>query len=139
MARGSRVTIEIEDVRGSFARLIKEAPKAARRFLSTAVFQTAAAVQREQEARYNMGPEGQGLTPDQHIKLDVEHRGRTGSLHAQVGIFDDADQVQVAMLDEWKPNKHGVQKQSAVAESEPFKKRAIDALQKCERYLSQGF
>ena len=139
MARALKVTVELEDVNGSMARLIRETPKAVRRFLSTAVFLTAGGVRREMEAGYNLGPAGEGRTPDQHLKLDVEHRGKTGSLHARVGIFDDEDQVAVALYNEYNPNRQAVQRKAAQAESEPFKQRALRALAQCERYLSQGF
>ena len=142
MARVSRVTVEIEDVNGSFARLVKESPKIAKRYLSTAVFETAGAVQQGMEARMKLGPEGEGATPYDHIKLDVEHRGRNGSLSARVGIFDDEAQVAVATYQEYGTKagtpRHPAMKESAQAESEPFKKRAMRALEQCARDLERG-
>jgi hypothetical protein len=133
-----RVDIEVEDVNGSFARLIREAPKKARYFLSTAVFQTAAAVEREMDARVAFGPDGEGRTPNEHIKLDIEHRGRHGGLHAQVGVFDDLDQMFVAIYNEYAPNEQSFMKPSAEAEAGPFLDRAKRALAQCERALT-GF
>lgn len=142
MPRTAQVRVQIIDENGSFRRLLQEAPKVVRRFLSTAVFLTAGAVHREMESRLKLGPEGEGLTPTEHIKHDVEHRGKSGSLNARVGIFDDEAQVAVATYQEYGTPQHGrhpAMKQSAQAESEAFKARAIRALQQMERYLSQGW
>lgn len=136
---GIQIAVEIEDVNGSFARLIDEAPKKARQFLSTAVFQTGAAVQRTMESLAPVGPDGAGLTPFTHIKLDIEHRGRSGGLMANVGIFDDPEQASVALFNEYSPNRQPFMVPAAQAEAGGFALRATEALQKCERYFSQGF
>lgn len=130
--------IEVEDVDGSFQRLIDQAPKLARRFLSTAVFSTGAAVQRAMESTAPFGPDGQGATPSDHIKLDIEHRGPNGALWALVGIFDDEAQVAVATFNEYAPNKQPFMKAAAISESGEFVARATKALQQCERALSIG-
>lgn len=134
-----KIGLEIEDVNGSFARLMDEAPKVARRFLSTAVFSTAAAIQRHMEELAPLGPDDEGLTPGEHIKFDIEHRGRNGALSAQVGIFDDENQVKVAVFNEYAPNRHAFMRPSAEAEAGPFIERAKLALQQCERFLSHGW
>lgn len=136
---GIQIAVEIEDVNGSFARLIDEAPKKARQFLSTAVFRTAAAVQRTMEQTAVLGPEGQGLTPFEHIRLSIEQRGRTGGLMQQVGIFDDPDQVSVAMFNEYSPDRQPFMRASADRTASLFLTHATEALQQAERYFSQGF
>jgi hypothetical protein len=139
MARAMKIVVEVEDVGGSVARLLDLAPKKVRQFLSTAVFQTAAAVQRGMEATAPVGPDDQGRTPGLHIAQDIEHRGRHGSLHAQVGVFDDPDQVAVATYNEYRPNRQPFMRISAQAQSGPFEERARQALGYCERFFTRGF
>jgi len=139
MASVARITVEIEDVKGSFRRLIDDAPKRVRHYMSTAVFQTSMAVLREMEARAPLGPEGQGLTPDEHIKFDLEHKGRVTALSQRVGIFDNVGQASVALFNEYSPDRQPFMKPAAEAEAGPFKDRAIAALQKVERELSGTF
>lgn len=136
---GAQIIVEIEDVNGSFARLINEAPKKVRQFLSTAVFLTAGAVRRTMDANAPVGPDGEGLTPFAHLKADIEHRGRSGGLMAQVGIFDDPDQAAVALFNEYSPNRQPFMRPAAEAEARGFAVRATEALQQVERYFSQGF
>lgn len=138
MAR-PKISIEVEDVRGSVSRLVREAPKVTKRFLSTAVFQTGAAVQRSMEVHAPFGPDGRGRTPGAHIRQDIEHRGAHGSLTARVGIFDDEDQVAVAMYNEYRPNRQPFMKVSAQENARGFEERAERALAQCERFLAQGF
>jgi hypothetical protein len=132
-----RTIIALEDVNGSFKRFMDQAPKKAKQYLSTAVFLTAAGVQREMEAGAPEGPDGEGLTPGTHIKALVEHRGRNKGLHAQIGYFEP-DDAAVALFNEYLPNKQPFMRPAAQAESEPFKARAMRALEQCERDLS-GF
>jgi hypothetical protein len=139
MASTARITVEIEDVKGSFRRLIDDAPKRVRKYMATAVFQTSMAVLREMEARAAMGPEGEGLTPDEHIKLDLTHQGRVTAMSQRVGIFDNAGQAAVALFNEYSPDHQPFMKPAAEAEAGPFLARAIEALQKVERELSGTF
>lgn len=134
-----KIIVEVVDVKGSFKRLIKEAPKVARKHLFGAVFSTAAAVRTTMEATAPLGPTGQGRTPLDHIKNDIEHRQKDGSLSARVGIFDDPDQVAVATYNEYAPDQQPFMKPSALANESRFHTLAINALQLMERYLSQGF
>ncbi len=134
-----KISAVVIDVNGSFKRLMTEAPKQSKKFLSTAVFLTAAAVRRRMETTAPVGPSGEGRAPGDHISQDIEHRGRNGALSARVGIFDDPDQVAVAAYNEYAPNRQPFMKRSAEAESEGYRQRAIEALQQCERFLSQGF
>lgn len=134
-----RIDVRVEDVRGSFARMVRESPKVIRGLLSTAVFLTAGAVQRHMEADAPLGPDGEGLTPGEHIRQDIEHRGRSGALSAQVGIFDNADQVAVALFNEYRPNQQPFMASAAERESEAFRQRAIQALQRAEQMLGAGW
>jgi hypothetical protein len=135
---GMRTTVAIEDVNGSFKRFLDQAPKVARQYLSTAVFLTAGGIQKQMEANAPQGPDGEGLTPGTHIKAMVEHRGRNKGLHAQVGYFEP-DDAAVALFNEYLPNKQPFMRPAASSESEPFKARAMRALEQCERDLSGSF
>lgn len=136
---GAEITVVIEDVNGSFRRLIDEAPKKARQFMSTAIFRTAGEVRRSMEQTAPLGPDGVGLTPFDHIRLDIQHRGRTGGLMAQVGIFDDPDQAAVAMFNEYSPNKQPFMRDAAVASAGSFLAHVTEAIKQVERYFDQGF
>ncbi|CAN5850610.1 hypothetical protein BH18ACI5_BH18ACI5_04410 [soil metagenome] len=128
----------IKDVNGSFARMVREAPKLAKRHLSTAVFQTAGVAQRRMEANAPLGPDGEGLTPGGHIKFDIERRGRTGGLSATVGLFDP-DQAAVALFNEYVPNRQPFMRPASKASERKFEHEATAALVKVERALAGGF
>lgn len=132
-----RYEVEIEDVRGSFRRLTREGSKELRRFMGTAVFLTAGALRDDMEAGAPLGPEGEGATPFEHIKLDIEHHGRVRDLSAQVGLFD-ADQAEVGLFNEYSPNEQPFMRPAAEAESGPFKSRAERAIEQTERALRSG-
>ena len=129
MARTVRFDIEIEDVKGSFKRMCEVAPKKAREFLSRAVLLTTAGVLTRMETAV---PVDQG---DLKTALTMTHKG----LHGRAGVLDDPDQAEVAVFNEYAPNRQPFMKPSAEAESNDFKKRAEYALEQMERYLSQGF
>ena len=130
MARTPKITVELVDVNGSFARLIREAPKKARQFLSTAVFQTTAAVHRGMEAAV---PVDQG---DLRNALEFTHRG----LHGKAGVLNDPEQAAVAQFNEYAPNKQPFMRPAAEQESNAFKSRAERALAQMERALTvSGF
>ena len=129
MARTPKITVELEDVNGSFARMVREAPKKARQFLSTAVFETTAGVLRGMEARV-AADEG-----DLKNALVFTHRG----LHGKAGVLNDPEQAAIAQFNEYAPNKQPFMKPAAEQESDAFKQRATRALEQMERYLTQGF
>lgn len=130
MARVFRVTVRIEDVNGSFARLIKQAPKEARAFLSQAVATTTVAVNQRMKARVPVD-EGQ-LKAALDVRLPKGNR-----LHGQAGVWDP-EQAAIAQFNEWTPNKQPFMRPSAQDESAEFKARAEKALKRMEAALSQG-
>lgn len=142
MARIRKVSVVVEDVNGSFIRMCRESPKIVRKHLSTAIFLTGGAVRSEMESQLRLGPEGQGATPFDHIKQDVENRWKRGSLSARVGIFDDPLQVAVATYQEYGTRsgtpKHPAMQDSARAHSDTLKRYAIEALKSAERELGSA-
>ena len=127
---GRRITIEIEDVGGSFARLIKQAPKEARAFLSQSVATTTTAVMQRMQAHV---PVDEG-----ELKAAIEARLPKGvRLAGQAGVFEP-EQAEVALLNEYRPNKQPFMRPAAHAESEDFKQRCIRALKKMEAALTIG-
>jgi hypothetical protein len=131
-----RIVTELVDVNGSYKRMLREMPKTFRRMLATAVWDTADAVEVHMEADAPLGPEGEGLTPDEHIKLDIEQRGSRKRLYAQVGIFDDMDQVLVGVFNEYRPNRQPFMQTAARAEEASFVSRARRACQRAEQALA---
>lgn len=128
MAR-TKIVVEVEDVRGSCARLVKQAPKKVRQFLSTAVFLSTAGVLHNMEA---IVPVDEG---DLKNALEFTHRG----LHGRAGVLNDPEQAEIAQFNEYSPNRQKFMKPAAEQESEPFRQRAIRALEQMERYLTQGW
>lgn len=125
------VRVRIEDVNGSFARLIREAPKEARAYLSHAVATTTLAVKQRMTARV---PVDEGELRD---ALDVSLPKRN-SLRGLAGVLDDADQAAVAQYNEWSPNKQPFMRPAAQDEANDFKERAVRALKSMESALSTG-
>ena len=58
---------------------------------------------------------------------------------AEVGIFDDPDDVSVAIFNEYSPNKQPFMRPAAESEASAFLARATAAVQKIEQHFSQGF
>ena len=124
MARVERITITIEDVNGSFARLLKQAPKEARSFLSQAVATTTTSVAMRMRARV---PVDEG-----ELKAAIDTKlPRGNGLSGHAGVFDPT-QAEIALYNEYHPNEQPFMKPSAQDESEDFKQRAIKALKKLE-------
>jgi len=132
-----RIDVTLVDVRGSFRRLLDEAPKKARQYLGTAIFMTASGVKRDMEAGAPVGPDGSGLTPDTHVKTEIEWKGNPKALSQRVGVFEPGDAT-VALFNEYSPDHQPFMVPAAKNNSDRLLKEATIALQKVERYLS-GF
>jgi hypothetical protein len=131
MARTDRITIEFEDVNGSFARMIREAPKVAREYLSRAVTDTTLAVRDRME---KLVPVDEG---DLYEAIDVRVPRKTG-LMGRAGVFDNPELVSRALFNEYIPNKQPFMRPAAVDEANAFEARARKALQQMEAALSRG-
>jgi hypothetical protein len=124
------------DQNGSFARFLKNAPKEVKAALSDAVKKTSFALERRMMASAPVGPAGEGLTPEQHIKPDITHRAR--DLSGWAGIKDDPDQATVMLFNEYQPNEQAFMMPAAKAEADNFQKLATAALKQVERDMSGG-
>jgi len=130
---------EIEDVGGSFARFVKNAPKDVRSALNDAVKKTCFAMEGRMSVLAPKGPDSP------HIKDAVTHKvrgltGQVGFIDAtqQAGADNDATLADVALFNEYSPNKQPFMRPAAEAESSDFVRRATHALTQAERNLSGG-
>lgn len=129
----------IEDVGGSFERFKRDAPKIARQYVYDAVERTAFGLQQRMKAMAPVGPDA----PHIRDRVTYKRRGAT----AQVGFIDatepaapgsDASIADVALYNEYDPNKQPFMLPAAQLESRDFLKRMTDALQRVDRDLSGG-
>lgn len=136
-----KIVVSVEDVNGSLARFMREAPKEARKRLKVPVLLTAAKLEDRMEATAPKGPDAP------HIANTVTFsvRGMTG----QVGYLEqdfggdpagdntDATIAEVALYNEYRPNRQPFMRPAAESEASEFAKRVTDALQSMERALSR--
>lgn len=141
MAKNTRKTIiEVIDVAGSFERFFKLAPKIARAELSdTAVEPTTFSLRGRIAAAAPVGEDAP------HIKERVEWKVR--GLNGQAGYIDateaagpgsNASIADVALFNEYRPNRQPFMRPSADAEENAFKARALKALRNIEMKLTVG-
>lgn len=130
--------IEIEDVGGRFASLDKRAMKSLRKHLGAAVAKTTAHVADEM---FDNAPPRSEVPP--HVKDAIDYVvrglvGRAGILHGEEPAGNDATQGEVAVFNEFSPNKQPFMRPAAEKEVPLYRKRAEDALGKMERELAVG-
>jgi len=135
--------ILIEDHNGSFARMVREAPKELRRRMSTTVLQTASKLAQRIARTAPKGPE----SPHIQDTVTFSHRGltaRVGYIAEDFGAQQAAEGssatiAEVALYNEYKPNKQPFMRPAAEAQSSDFVKLTEDAIASMERALSGGF
>jgi hypothetical protein len=138
MARNN-IVISLEDVGGSFRRLLREAPREARAYLHDAVEKTAFSMANRMRANAPVGPDAP------HIKdaIDYKRRGQ----RAEIGILEGTAPAspdskttvaEVGLYNEYNPNKQPFIRPAAEAENADFTRRVADAIRKVERVLSAG-
>lgn len=131
---------EVIDVNGSFKRFLKNAPKEARATLVPAVLVTAHKLEQRMASMAPVGPDA----PHIARSITFKHRGLTaqvGFLKEDFGAEPAADGstatiAEVALYNEYKPNKQPFMLPAAEAESSDYRKRMIAALAVAERKLS---
>lgn len=134
-----KITAELEDVDNTFQKFVTEAPKLTRKLLGTAVFLTARLVLGSMEAGAPQGPDGQGLTPGEHVKFDLDENWRASKpLSARVGILDDPEQALVALWNEYSPDEQPFMVPAALANEAQFQAEAAAALRSLEKQFAQG-
>lgn len=130
---------EIEDVNGSFARFLRDSPKVLRQCLYDAIDRTAFAMAQRMRATAPVGPDSP------HIRNNVTWKRR--GLLGQVGFIDatepaapgsDASIADVALYNEYRPNKQPFMRPAAEAEANDYAKRMRAAIGQMERDLSGG-
>ncbi len=139
--RIERVGVELVDVNGSFKRMVAEAPKLAKKLMGTAVFLTARSVLKNMESAAPVGPDGEGLTPDEHIREDLtENWKATRPLVASVGILGSGDnpQAHVALWNEYSPDRQPFMRPAAHANADYYLKVATEAMKSLENKLADG-
>jgi hypothetical protein len=131
--------IQIEDVGGSFAKFLKNAPKDMRAYLQDAIEKTAFAMAGRMRAGAPVGPDSP------HIRDAVTYKRR--GLTAQVGFIDateaagpdnTATLADVALYNEYSPNKQPFMRPAAEAEASDFTRRMKAAVTQAEHSLSGG-
>lgn len=134
---GARITIE--DVGGSFARFLKDAPRIARASIADAVKQTAFSLSRRMGAGAPVGPDAP------HIKENITFEAK--GMRAEVGFINatepaapgsSATIADVALYNEYRPNAQPFMRPAAEAEQSDFTRRVTVAIQQMERSLSSG-
>jgi hypothetical protein len=143
MARGTFIGggkgIVIEDVGGSFAKFLKDAPRIARAHLHDAVEKTAFSMAQRMKALAPVGPDAP------HIRDAITYKRR--GQRAEVGLLDatqaaahgsDWSLADVGLFNEYSPNRQPFMLPAAEQEDKDFVRRVTDAMQKVERDLSGG-
>lgn len=130
-----KITTTLEDIDGSFGRFFKAAPKEVRELLKGTVKTAAFGLgQRMKAAAPRSDPE---FAPHIQDQIDVKARG----LAARVGLLDagpTGTEADVALFNEYTPNKQPFMRPAAEAEAPEFKRAVQMALKKLERQLG-GF
>jgi hypothetical protein len=129
MARPLRVESALEDVNGSFARFIDQAPKVARKYLATAVFLTTGRVYNRMEANAPV------LDGDLKVALQFDTKGLSGRAGILKGEGEN-DMAHIALYNEFRPNEQAFMRPAAKAEQGGFVAAVTRALEQCERDLS---
>jgi hypothetical protein len=131
--------VVLEDVGGSFARFLREAPKVLRQELVYAVNETAQGVDQSMRSKAPVGPDAP------HIADDIETlraRATKKSVTARVGYFgngsDDSDQEHIALYNEYKPNTQPFMRPAAEDNAAEFVGSIKDALGRMENGLSRS-
>ena len=133
MARTTRYTSGLEDVNGSFARFIKQAPKEARELCKDAVKVTTFAVLQRMRAKVPVGPDAP------HIKdaLDMKASGLSGRAGILTSDGEDGP-AHIALYNEYLPNQQPFMRPAAQAEQGDYVKRMKAAIGQLERRLGSG-
>lgn len=117
------VRVTLEDVNGSFARFVREAPKVLKKHAFAAAEQTRQVVARRIYEKAPVGPNAP------HMRDAIEVRG------TYIGIFDP-EQAAVALYNEYRPNQQPFMADSARDEDAGFRAREEKAIKQTEHELS---
>jgi hypothetical protein len=131
-----KIRVDVVDVNGSFARFSSRAPKAMRAELKKLVTRIA---NRVSDEMYDKAPPRSEVPPHVRDAIDVKQVGLT----ARVGILDgegdsgtDATMGEVALFNEYSPNRQPFVRPAAVASERPAAEYASKTLAAVERELA---
>lgn len=137
----ARVIVRIVDVDGSLAKFIRQAPTVVRNECMAPVRGTSRAILRRMETKVQVGPEAPHLRDD----LSAEVKGLGGRIGILEDVADkpaapgsDATQGEVALYNEYRPDRQPFMGNSARAEADSFQDGVAKALQRAARNLSSG-
>lgn len=134
-----RITIQLEDVNGSFKSFLEKAPREARAALHEVVEKTAFSLQQRMKALAPVGPDA----PHIRDAITYVRRGQ----RAEIGLINATEPAspgsnttlaEVGMYNEYNPNRQPFVRPAAEAENPDFTKRVTVAIQQMERSLSGG-
>jgi hypothetical protein len=133
------ITVTLEDVNGSFARFLREAPRVARKEVAFAVQKATFQVAQRMRASAPVGPDA----PHIRDAITTTQRGLTGqagfiNATEPAGPNNSATQAEVALYNEYTPNKQPFMRPAAEAEASGFVRGVREALGRVERTLSGG-
>jgi hypothetical protein len=134
VARGGRRLTALEDVNGSFARFLREAPKEARADLSYAITVTTFAVEQRMKARVR---EIAYLTGDMYRAVESAPPRRQG-LTGRAGILNAPAEAEVALFNEYSPNHQPFMRPSVDQEQKDFVRRVTAAVAQIDRDYGPG-
>jgi hypothetical protein len=133
MPRAFRITTRLEDVNGSFKRMIEQAPKETKALLSAAVQTTTFALGQRMKAMAPVSDEAPHMRDDITIKVRGLN-GRAGILKGE----GENDSAHVALYNEFVPNKQPFLRPAAFAERSDFARRAKEAIGLLDKRLGSG-
>jgi hypothetical protein len=139
MGRRDVISVELVDVSGSFARFLRDAPKEMRIEVIDAVKKTCFSMSRRMEATAEVGPDAPHIRD--HVTYEMRGlTGKVGFINAtqSAGPNNDATMADVALFNEFNPNKQPFMRPAAEAESSDFAKRMKAAITQAERDLTGG-
>lgn len=135
----ARNVIEIEDVGGRFKSLYARSRTEVRKYVAAAVAKTAEHLADEM---FDNAPPRSDAPP--HVKDDIDYESR--GLSGKAGILrgnepsgsEGTTQGEVALFNEYAPNKQPFMRPAAATEQPLFVKRVSDALVLVEKALGGG-
>lgn len=137
-----KITTAVEDVGGSFRRLVTQLPRDARSYIHDAVEKTAFSMAGRMR---HLAPTG---TDAPHIREAITYKRR--GQRAEIGVLNSAggadpaapgstaSMADVALYNEYHPNQQPFMRPAAEAENDDFTKRVTTAVQQAVKAFEVG-
>jgi hypothetical protein len=133
-----KITVDLVDLNGSFRRFYTQAPKVVRAALKGVVTKGA---DRLSDEMYDRAPPRSEAPPHVRDAIDVKQVGlsaKVGILNGEEASGTDATMGEVALFNEYAPNRQPYMLPAANATTRPLEDMARKALAKVEQELSVG-